>query len=73
MRHLEEGRGVRSRPPLAETMRGAPKAHGAPSRRQRRSGMATREASHLYLLTGTVTRANEERHGQADLRGECVP
>ena len=42
-------------------------------RRQRRSGMATPEASHLRLLPGTVTRATEERHGQADLRGECVP
>jgi hypothetical protein len=27
----------------------------------------------LRLLPGTVTRAPEERHGQADLRGECVP
>ena len=27
MRHLEEGRGVRSRAPLPETMRGASKAH----------------------------------------------
>jgi hypothetical protein len=27
----------------------------------------------LRLLAGTVTRAPEEGHGQADLRGECVP
>jgi len=31
------------------------------------------EASHLRLLPGAVSRASEERHGQADLRGECVP
>ena len=73
MRHLDGGRGLRSRALLPETMRRASKAHGARSRRQRRSGMATPEASHLHLLPGTVTRVTEERHGQADLRGECVP
>ena len=35
--------------------------------------LSTPGASHLRLLPGTVTRALEERHGQADLRGECVP
>ena len=47
-------------------------AHGARSRRQHRSAWRPRGVS-LGLLPGAVPRAPEERYGQADLRGECVP
>ena len=40
---------------------------------QRPPATRTETSDHLPFLPGTVTRAPEERHGQADLRGECVP
>src|SRR5437879_411441 len=65
MRHLDEGRGLRGLALRPGTIRRACKAHGARSRRQRRWGMATPEASH-YACSQAPSRGRL-RSGMAKL------
>src|SRR5947207_6979588 len=64
-------------PPVSGSMRATSSPHfwsaSHPTRHIFAEFRETQRRLSVRLLRGTVTRAPEERHGQADLRGECVP